>query len=100
MPLVPPYIESLAPYLPGQNAEEVRRQYGLDRVIKLGSNENPLGPSPLAIDAVLRTVHTLNVYPNGGMDFRPVLAQGYDCPIENVGVGSGSEGIMGHPMPT
>jgi len=100
MPLVPPYIESLAPYLPGQNAEEVRRQYGLDRVIKLGSNENPLGPSPLAIDAVLRTVHTLNVYPNGGMDLRRVLAQDYDCRIENVVVGSGSEGIMANLMRT
>src|SRR5258708_37016796 len=100
MPLVPPYIESLAPYLPGQNAEEVRRQYGLDRVIKLGSNENPLGPSRLAIDAVLRTVDSLNVYPNGGMDFRRVPAPGYDCPIENAVVGGGSEGIMPNPMPT
>src|SRR5258708_10118104 len=96
MPLVPPYIESLAPYLPGQNAEEVRRQYGLDRVIKLGSNENPLGPSPLAIDAVLRTVNTLNVYPNGGMGFARVLGHDYDVRTPKVCVCRRSMGLHAH----
>ena len=52
MPLVPPYIESLRPYEPGRSAEEVRRAYGLTRVSKLASNENPLGTSPLAIEAI------------------------------------------------
>ncbi len=43
MPLVPPYIESLRPYEAGRSIEEVRREYGLDRIAKLASNENPLG---------------------------------------------------------
>ena len=50
MPLVPPYIESLQPYKAGKPIEEVQREFGLKRVVKLASNENPLGASPLAIE--------------------------------------------------
>ena len=46
MPLVPKAIKELKPYTPGKPIEEVRRELGLDRVIKLASNENPWGPSP------------------------------------------------------
>ncbi|MDQ2899130.1 MAG: histidinol-phosphate transaminase [Acidobacteriota bacterium] len=94
MPLVPPYIESLRLYEAGRSAEDVRREYGLARVVKLASNENPLGPSPLAIEAIRRNTEGLNVYPNGGLDLRRVLAREYDVKIENVISGSGSEGIM------
>src|ERR1035438_5279525 len=52
MPLVPPYIEALRPYEAGRGIEEVQREYGLTRVSKLASNENPLGPSPLALQAM------------------------------------------------
>ena len=52
MPLVPPYIASLQPYQAGRSIEEVKRTYGLTKVIKLASNENPLGASPLAIEAI------------------------------------------------
>jgi len=43
MPLVPDYIAALRPYVPGRSVEDVRRQYQLERVVKLASNENPLG---------------------------------------------------------
>ncbi|MGA2143848.1 MAG: hypothetical protein ABSH49_02660 [Bryobacteraceae bacterium] len=56
MPLVPPYIESLMPYEAGRTAESIRQQFGLSRVIKLASNENPLGASPLAIEALRRSL--------------------------------------------
>jgi histidinol-phosphate aminotransferase len=82
MPLVPPYIESLRPYEAGRSIDEVRRTYGLTNVSKLASNENPLGPSPLALEAIRRELSGLNLYPNGGL--KP----------ENVIAGSGSEGIM------
>src|SRR5437867_8357151 len=94
MPLVPPYIAALRPYEPGRGIDEVRRAFGLTRVIKLASNENPLGPSPLALERMVRSVDTLNFYPNGGLDLRRELARQYDLRVENVIAGSGSEGIM------
>src|SRR5919197_4927106 len=100
MPLVPPYIETLRPYEPGRSIAEVQRQYGLQHVVKLGSNENPLGPSPLAIEAMGSCISTLNLYPNGGLDLRRVLAEYFDLKIENVIAGSGSEGIMSNIIRT
>src|SRR5215510_1093474 len=100
MSLVPPYIESLRPYEPGRNADQVRKQYGLAQVVKLASNENPLGPSPLALERLQQQVHSLHRYPNGGLDLRTVLAQQYDVKVENVIVGSGSEGIISNIIRT
>jgi histidinol-phosphate aminotransferase len=94
VPLVPPYIESLRPYEAGRTIESVREQYGLTRIAKLASNENPLGPSPKAIEAMKRAFDGLNLYPNGGLDIRRVLAEEFDLKLENVIAGSGSEGIM------
>ena len=54
MPLVPSYIAALRPYEAGRGIEEVQREFGLARITKLGSNENPLGPSPLALQALSR----------------------------------------------
>src|SRR5450755_2438160 len=100
MPLVPPYIESLRPYEAGRSAEEVRRTYGLSRVSKLASNENPIGPSPLALEAITRCLGGLHLYPNNGLDLRRVLAEEYETKIENVIAGSGSEGIISNIIRT
>ncbi len=94
MALVPPYIESLRPYEPGRSIEEIQRAYGLSRISKLASNENPLGSSPLAIEAMSRSMGGLNLYSNGGLDLRRVLAEKFETGIGNVIAGSGSEGIM------
>jgi histidinol-phosphate aminotransferase len=94
VPLVPPYIASLRPYEAGRSAEEVERAYGVARAVKLASNENPLGPSPLALEAMRHGALRLSLYPNGGLDLRKVLAREYDVKVENVIAGSGSEGIM------
>lgn len=100
MPLVPPYIESLRPYEAGRSSEAVRKQYGLSRVAKLASNENPLGASPKAIEALHRSLSGLNLYPNGGLELREVLAAEFDVKVENVIAGSGSEGIMSNIIRT
>jgi len=100
MPLVPPYIESLRPYEAGRSIEEVQRLYGLERVVKLASNENPCGPSPLAIEAMRDHMGGLHRYPNGGLDLRRVLAEEYDVSVDNVITGSGSEGIMSNIIRT
>ena len=94
MPLVPPYIESLRPYEAGRTIESVRKQYGLAHIAKLASNENPLGASPKAIEAMSRTLGSLNLYPDGGLALREVLAREFDLKVGNVIAGSGSEGIM------
>ncbi len=100
MPLVPSYIESLRPYEAGRTIESVRRQYGLKRIAKLASNENPLGPSPKAIEAMQAALGGLNLYPNGGLGLREVLAAKYDLKVDNVIAGSGSEGIMSNIIRT
>ena len=94
MPLVPPYIESLSPYVAGRSAEEVQRAYSIPRVVKLASNENPLGPSPAAVEAVRGVLGKLHLYPDGGLALRQVLATQFGVKVENVITGSGSEGIM------
>jgi histidinol-phosphate aminotransferase len=95
VPLVPPYIEALRPYEAGRSIESVRKQYHLERIAKLASNENPLGASPKAIEAMARSLTGgLNLYPDGGLGLRTVLAEEFDLKVENVIAGSGSEGIM------
>ncbi|HLN02178.1 MAG TPA: histidinol-phosphate transaminase [Bryobacteraceae bacterium] len=94
MPLVPPYIASLRPYEAGRSAEEVERAYGVTQAVKLASNENPLGPSPVALEAMRQCTARLHLYPTGGLELRQVLAREYDVKVENVIAGSGSEGIM------
>jgi histidinol-phosphate aminotransferase len=100
MPLVPPYIAALECYRPGRSVEDVRSQYGLSRVVKLASNENPLGPSPLALEAIRRSLGNLHAYPTGGLELRRVLAGKFEVKVENVIAGSGSEGIMANIMRT
>ena len=100
MRLVPPYIESLQPYQPGRQAEEIQLLYGLETVHKLASNENPLGPSPRALESMLRCVPELHLYPNGGLDLRRVLSEQFEVKIDNVIAGSGSEGIMSNIIRT
>ena len=100
MSLVPPYIESLRPYEAGRSIEDVQREFGVSNVAKLASNENPLGTSPLATQAIGACLGKLNLYPNGGLDLRRTLAEQYDLNVENVIAGSGSEGIMSNIIRT
>ena len=94
MSLVPPYIENLKPYVPGKSIEEIKRAYGFSKVIKLASNENPLGPSPKALEEVKKSLSASHLYPDGGLRLREVLAQRFNLKLENVIAGAGSEGIM------
>ena len=60
----PQYIEQLKPYIAGKPIEETQREYGVKRVIKLASNENPLGPSPKAVLAMRQAMKELQLYPD------------------------------------
>lgn len=98
--LVPPHIAALRPYEPGLSAEEIRLRFGLERVIKLASNENPLGTSPLASERAAVAVRDMARYPSGGLKLRRRLADLFDVAVENVIVGAGSEGIMANIVRT
>ena len=65
-PSVPDHILAIKPYVAGKPLEELEREYGIKDAVKLASNENPLGPSPLAVEAIGAAVSKLNRYPDGG----------------------------------
>ena len=94
-PLVADYIETLAPYVPGKPIEETEREYGLSNVIKLASNENALGPSPLAVRAMQDALATVNLYPDGS-NFALVRRLATHLGVEpgEVFVGHGSNEII------
>ncbi|MGH9721508.1 MAG: histidinol-phosphate transaminase [Bryobacteraceae bacterium] len=100
MPLVPPYIAALQPYEAGRRAEDIQREFGLASVVKLASNENPLGASPLALEAMRPASGKLNLYPDGGLGLRARLAELFEVKLENVIAGSGSESVMSNIIRT
>ena len=101
MPLVPSYIKKLERYKPGKSIHEARIESGNKKYIKLSSNENPHGASPLAIEAIKKTYNSLNRYPDAsGYNLRKKLAKIFNIKIGNVVIGAGSEGIMSTIMRT
>jgi len=71
-----PAVNDLVPYEPGKPVEEVQRELGLERVVKLASNEGPFGPFPEAREAIQRSVAELNRYPDGGAYSQAILEPG------------------------
>jgi histidinol-phosphate aminotransferase len=90
-----PAVNDLVPYEPGKPVEEVQRELGLERVVKLASNEGPFGPFPEAREAIERCAGELNRYPDGGAyRLRAALAERLDLRLEEVAPGAGSDGIV------
>lgn len=88
-------LDALRPYVPGTPIEEVQREYGLEDVIKLASNENPLGPSPEAVRAIRAKLGDLNLYPDGqSFELRHALADSLDLDPDFITVGNGADGII------
>jgi histidinol-phosphate aminotransferase len=93
---VHPDIQSLSPYVPGKPIDELQRELGLTRVIKLASNENPLGPSPKAVAALAGAQETLHRYPDGGAyRLRQAIAERWKVASDMVILGNGSDEILG-----
>ncbi|WDV44609.1 histidinol-phosphate transaminase [Clostridiaceae bacterium M8S5] len=92
------YREQLAtmnPYIPGKPIEEVKKEYGIEEIEKLASNENPLGPSPMAIDAIKNEVENIHIYPDAAaIKLRTTIAENCGLEYENVIVGNGGEQIL------
>jgi histidinol-phosphate aminotransferase len=85
----------MTPYTPGKPIAEVQRELGLDRVVKLASNENPLGPSPKAIAAVTQAAQQMHIYPDGASyDLRVALAAHFGVEAGHFVVGNGSDELI------
>jgi histidinol-phosphate aminotransferase len=93
---IPDYILDIAPYVPGKPIDELEREYGIKGSIKLASNENPLGPSPKAVEAIGRQIAKLNRYPDGaGHLLLNKLAANLNVRPEQIVMGNGSDDILG-----
>ncbi len=91
------FVCDLVAYEPGKPIEETARELGLDpkEIVKLASNENPLGPSPLAQKAIAEAASTAHIYPDGGgFKLRSAIAEKYDLDIKNTVLGNGSNEII------
>ena len=92
---VNPAVAGLTAYEPGKPVEEVQRELGLDRVVKLASNEGPFPPFPAALAAMDRASLELNRYPDGGaFRLRAALAERQSVAFEEVAIGSGADGVI------
>lgn len=89
----PSHVKAIAPYRPGKPIEEVAREYGLDpaRIVKLASNENPLGMPESARAAIQRALDELSRYPDGnGFELKAAISRRYGVPAEWISLGNGS----------
>lgn len=90
-----PQVRVLSPYLPGKPISELQRELGLTRIIKLASNENPLGPSPKALEAVRDALPELHLYPDGnGFDLKTGLAASLGVDTAQITLGNGSNDVL------
>ncbi len=95
--LAPGYIRAIAPYQPGKPISELARELGLDPndIIKLASNENPLGVSPLAMQAIQRALADIARYPDGnGFELKYALSQRYGVDMSQIVLGNGSNDVL------
>lgn len=93
----PAYVRAIAPYQPGKPISELAREYSLNeaQIVKLASNENPLGYSPRAREAIKRELHDLFRYPDGNaFDLKLALSRHYGLPMESIVVGNGSNDLL------
>ncbi|MGR9114550.1 MAG: histidinol-phosphate transaminase [Gammaproteobacteria bacterium] len=88
-------VQKLVPYQPGKPIEELERELGLTDIVKLASNENPLGPSPKAMQAVKDVMSELARYPDGnGFKLKRALADKFDVDTRQITLGNGSNEIL------
>ncbi|PRB80621.1 histidinol-phosphate transaminase [Pseudomonas sp. MYb185] len=92
-----PGVQKLSPYVPGKPVEELAREFGLDpaEIIKLASNENPLGPAPMALKAIQQALPELTRYPDGnGFVLKQALSQRFGFDLSMITLGNGSNDVI------
>ncbi len=94
-PNAPDYIRNLAPYVPGKPIEETQRELKIRRVVKLASNENPLGPSPKALKLLRKKILDLHRYPDASaFHLKQALADRLHFPANQIIIGNGSNEVI------
>src|SRR5579863_4732762 len=89
------HIRNLTPYQPGKPIKELERELGIIDAIKLASNENPLGPSPLGLAAAQKAMQSMHIYPDGGCyELKQKLAKFLKVQPEQLTIGNGSENVL------
>jgi histidinol-phosphate aminotransferase len=92
---IPDYLSAIKPYVSGKPIEEVRREYGIEHSIKLASNENPFGPSPMAVAAIQQILGNLHRYPDAsGYELTHLISEKYYIEPGNIVLGNGSDDII------
>ncbi len=95
IPKVPDYIERLIPYEPGKPIEELERELGISGSVKLASNENPVGPSPAVVEAIIQNAPKVHRYPDGDSFYlKAALAQELGISRDEIILGNGSNEII------
>ncbi len=93
--LAAPGVRTLQPYQPGKPESELRREYGLSDIVKLASNENPLGPSPRALTAIHDALSGLARYPDGnGFELKAALSAKLGISMATLTLGNGSNDVL------
>ena len=95
--LAPPHVRAIAPYQPGKPISELAREFGLAEadIVKLASNENPLGPSPLALAAAQDALHDMALYPDGaGFALKAKLSEKLGVAANQIVLGNGSNDVL------
>lgn len=88
-------VQALSPYQPGKPIDELEREYGVSDIIKLASNENPLGPSEKVLEAIGKELKELSRYPDGNaFSLKQALANKHRVALEQITVGNGSNDIL------
>jgi len=88
-------LAGIRPYVAGKPVEEVQRELGIDVIEKLASNENQLGPSPMAVEAILEEVNSINTYPDANVTkLRTDLGKFLDIDMDRIVVGNGGEQMI------
>jgi histidinol-phosphate aminotransferase len=88
-------VGQLQPYVPGKPIEELERQYGVKNIVKLASNENPLGPSQRVLDTLSKASKSLSLYPDGnGFTLKTAIADKFGVELEQITLGNGSNDVL------
>jgi histidinol-phosphate aminotransferase len=94
-PIADPHIAGIHPYVPGKQVDEIKREYGVDDVIKMASNENPLGASPAALEVFEESSSEVHIYPDGAaFKLNHAISQFHDVPADQILTGNGSDQLL------
>ena len=96
MPIrIRPNVMRMHAYPPGKTGEEMRREFGVERIARLGTNENPLGPSPKALAALQEAAANVNLYPDGAVrTLKAAIAAHNGAPESQIVIGNGSDELI------